>query len=262
MNARRPGSLRAAAKRAIAVGTTVATLALAGTTLAQTGSQSVEDLYRAGRRALAARDLPTAERMFARVLDRDPNHTGALLNYGICRSTVGDGEAAERAYRRILAQEPGHPRANNNLGNVYFRRGDYDRAASFYRAAVDGDEDYLLAWFHLGWIARHRGELEDSERSFRRCLALEPSTPQERVQQVDARYYVGAIRFRERDWAETIRWMTRVLEDRPNHTEAHYYLGQALARTGRREEATRHLRTHRELVAQQATDGPVASGGQ
>ncbi len=216
---------------------------------------------RAGRAAMRARDHAAAAEAYRRATTLRPDDPAPFLDLGIARSAMRDWDGAVEAYRRVTELDPAGAKAYNNIGNVYFRQARYEEALGYYRQALERDPDYLLALYHLGWITRHLNRPEESQRAFERCLALRPSNRNEQRLQLDARFYLGALRFRARDYPTAATLMEQVLTANPYHPEAHYYLGQAYLRLGRREDGRRHLELYRQIVESRRGSEPVASGG-
>ena len=217
-------------------------------------------IYRSGREALARQQTEQARELFEEVLRKDPDHKNARLNLGIAWSREQRPDKAEEVYRQLLRRHPGHPQGNNNLGNIFFRQGRYHEALPYYRTAVESKPDYMLAWFHIGWIHRQDNKLTEAAVAFERCLQIDPASASDASRQIDARYYLGTVRFRLRDFEGCRRMMLSVLEMRPNHLEANYQMSQALIRLGRREDAEPYLKLHRKMLEQRARRQPVASG--
>lgn len=217
-------------------------------------------LYRDGRKALADQQTGRARELFEAVLRADPNHENARLNLGIAWTREQRPDKAEEIYRELLQKHPGHPQGNNNLGNIFFRQGRYPEALPYYQAAVESKPDYMLAWFHIGWIHRQDNRLSEAAAAFEYCLQIDPGSASDASRQIDARYYLGTVRFRLRDFEGCRKMMLAVLEMRPNHLEANYQMAQALIRLGRREEAEPYLELHRKMLKLRARRQPVASG--
>ena len=223
--------------------------------------EEARTLQTEGQEALREGDHPRAATAFEAATALAPDSADLFFDLGIARSSMQDWAGALAAYRRVLELDPGNARAHNNIGNVQLRRGEYEEAAASYRRAVELEPDYLLSLYHLGWVARQLSRHEEAERAFSRCLELTATRPRERQLQEDARFYLGALRFRARDFPAAAALMEQVLSVRPNHLEAHYYVGQAYLRTGRTDEARRHLEIHKQLIDSRRTTEPVASGG-
>ena len=121
------------------------------------------------------------------------------------------------------------------------------------------DPELLLAAWHAGWTAEQIERLDVAEAAYRRCLATTPRAPHERQSWREARFRLGALRYRARDHDEAASLMRAVIADEPAHPRAHYYLGQALVRSGRAEEGRRHLSRHDEIARTRQRGGSVAS---
>jgi tetratricopeptide (TPR) repeat protein len=224
-------------------------------------SGTARSAYEEGRAALRARDYRAAVVAFERAAALDPQQASVFLDLGIARAALKDWDGALEAYQRTLALDPRSAKAHNNIGNLYFRQGRYDEAFEAYRRALELQPDYLLASYHLGWLARQLNRPEEAEQAFRRCLELRPRNEGELDNQINARFYLGALRFRARDYRSAASLMEQVLQVRPEHLEARYYLGHSYLRLDRVEEGRRQLEIHRRLVDSLKTTEPVASGG-
>ena len=215
---------------------------------AQATSEQIKSIFRDGKAAMASGDYRRALSHFEEIARLLPGNTKIYLDIGSAKSAMQDWDGALAAYEKVLTGDPDNAKAHNNIGNVQFRRGEFVPAAAAYRRAVAIDPDYLLAWFHLGWIARQEGNDAEAEQAFARCLELPPRSPRDQATIEDARFYLGALRFRAKDYASAARLMEQVVSFRPQHDEAHYYLGQSYLRLGRQEQARQHLNRVLELA--------------
>ena len=221
--------------------------------------EAAQRAYGLGRQALDAGRHEEAVRAFERAAELAPNESSIYLLLGIARSSLKDWDGALEAYEKVLELDPRNAGAHNNIGNVHLRRGNYERALESYRRALELDDTYLLAAFHVGWVARQLQHMEEAESAFALCLSLLAKTETDRARQLDARFYLGSLRFRTRDYHSAAELMEEVLVENPEHGEAHYYLGQAYLRLSRLDEGRRHLELHRELVEARDVKVPVAS---
>ncbi|HEX2138499.1 MAG TPA: sulfotransferase [Woeseiaceae bacterium] len=86
----------------------------------------------------------SAEEMYERALELEPDYVPALFNLGGLREEAGDRERSEELYRRILSLEPGHSGALSRLvhaGRV--TRGDEPLLGDLDRALEAGRGDLL-----------------------------------------------------------------------------------------------------------------------
>lgn len=123
-----------------------------------------------------AGDLGLAERVYAAVLERDPDRVDVLNVLGILEYQRGDLDAAAATLQRLLEIDPSADGVWNNLGNVLFKRGELGAAGEAFRRSLQ-----LLptaeAWANLARVYRRLGDLPVSEQACREALALAPGHP-------------------------------------------------------------------------------------
>ncbi len=221
------------------------------------GDDNADAEYRAGREAMRAGNPETAADAFERAVRIDPGFAPAWLNLGIARARVQDWEGAVAAYESLIELDPGHAKALNNMANVYFRQGRHDQAALWYERALAADPDYLLASFHFGWVLRELNRPDEAEKWFSHCLSIEPDTDRERKTRLDCLFYLGALRFRARDYERAASILERVVAVQAVHPEARYYLGMSYRQLGRLDEARTQLEIHGKMVQAIRRSEPV-----
>jgi tetratricopeptide (TPR) repeat protein len=217
----------------------------------------VASIYKEGSRLLKNQDYRNALEAFEKARDLDPDSPKIWLKLGMTYSGLQDTERAIEAYRRSIELDPGNAKALNNLANVFFRQGLYEEASEWYYKALELDPGYILAGYHYGWILRHQGRLDDAERVFRHVIEQKATNERDGKTQMEALYFVGAIRFRKGDFERTATIMERVIEFAPGHPEARYYLAMTYRRLGRDEEAREQLELHREITRSVHREKPV-----
>lgn len=107
-----------------------------------------------------------ARRAYARVLERDPDHVGALLNLGRLLHEDGDAAAAEALYRRAADADPTDALAAFNLGVALEDLGRAAEAEAAYRRALDLDPRLPEAHFNLAGLLEFRGDVPAAVRHF------------------------------------------------------------------------------------------------
>jgi predicted Zn-dependent protease len=133
---------------------------------------SPEVLFERAASALAAGDYGAAEKGFAAVLKKHPNHIGALGNLGVVYSRTQRSARAIETYQRALALSPGDLALRLNLGLVYFKQESYQLAAKQFSRIVAKQPNHrqaqeLLATcqIHLGKAKLAISSLESLKRS-------------------------------------------------------------------------------------------------
>jgi tetratricopeptide (TPR) repeat protein len=151
---------------------------------------------------------------YRKALELDPDNLGAYSNLGIIHAMRREFSEAEKVFRALIERTPasGKPTAYVNLANVFGEQGKLDEAEKLFRQALElrpGDPQIwnALAWFladhqlkldealtlsrrsvqatpnnpgfldTLGWALFQRGELDESEKIFKKALELVGENP-------------------------------------------------------------------------------------
>jgi tetratricopeptide (TPR) repeat protein len=123
--------------------------------------QAVEVVYQEGRAAYEAGNYTEAIDKFVSVVQADPRHTNALVNWGAALSRSGNPEEAIKKYQLALLQDPDKAEAYYNWGVALERLGKHQEAVERYDQA-------LALNVHLStpalrrYIDRHRPQEQES----------------------------------------------------------------------------------------------------
>ncbi len=109
----------------------------------QPGSPELEQLYQEGRAAYLNEDYDTAATTFAQVVEIDPVHLKALINWGAALSRRGTPKEAIPKFELALARDPNNASAMYNLGVSLQRLGEHEAAIVQYQQAVERDASLL-----------------------------------------------------------------------------------------------------------------------
>lgn len=109
----------------------------------QPGSPELEQLYQEGRAAYLSEDYQAAAAAFARVVEIDPTHIKALINWGVSLSRGGNPKEAIAKFEQALARDPNNAWAMYNLGVALERLGEHEAAITRYKQAVALDSTLL-----------------------------------------------------------------------------------------------------------------------
>jgi tetratricopeptide (TPR) repeat protein len=111
-------------------------------------------------------DSARADRVFARVLEREPGNAQALSNRAQALTRLGRAEEAQALQRRLAQVEPYPPYHFYDLGRAAMQRGEFETARELFarevdRASYNADFQYWLglAEFRLGDLASARKHL-------------------------------------------------------------------------------------------------------
>ncbi len=131
-------------------------------TALQPGSPELEKLYQEGRAAYLSEDYQTAAAAFARVVESDPTHVKALINWGASLSRGGNPKAAIPKFEQALARDPNQAWAMYNLGVSLQRLGEHEAAIVQYKLAMERDPSLLTPEMKR-YLQRKEPKRQDSE---------------------------------------------------------------------------------------------------
>lgn len=240
-----------------------------------TGDRSAQDvpLHRLLEQGVAsheAGDLPTAERLYRAILDRQPDCFDALHDLGVLCARQGRFSEALDLLRRALAQEPDsadalnhsgwildalhrpsealacldqalaidgdYAEAHYNRGNVLQALGQPDAAVAAFEAAIVQAPDLAAARRNLGIALQTLGRHDAAVPHYQRALAIESDD-------ADAHNNLGFALGALGRPADAITHHERAIALRPGFAAAHNNLGLVLQALDRHDEAIAHYRT-------------------
>ncbi|MEW5976642.1 MAG: tetratricopeptide repeat protein [Acidobacteriota bacterium] len=125
------------------------------------------------------------------------------------------------------------------LGYSYWKLGDFDRARDHFKRELQFKPPDPYSHYYLGRILLAEGKAAEAVEQFEKVLALAPILDVYR-QAGNAYLMAGRV-------TDAIAVLEKEVRRAPDQGEAHYKLGRAYQRAGRREEAQRELSLAREL---------------
>ncbi len=131
-------------------------------TVLQPDSPELEQLYQTGRAAYLSEDYQAAAETFAQVVESDPTHIKALVNWGASLSRGGNPKDAIPKFEQALARDPNHAGAMYNLGVSLQRLGEHEAAIVQYKRAIERDASFLTPQMK-SYFERKEPKKQDSE---------------------------------------------------------------------------------------------------
>jgi predicted O-linked N-acetylglucosamine transferase (SPINDLY family) len=211
-----------------------------------------------------AGQLPQAEALYRRILERDPDHFDSRHLLGIAHHQRGDHAEAVRHMDAALKINPRSFSAYNNRGvalaklnrldaalasydqaialkgddaETFYNRGNvlkelkrYDAALASYEKAIALKGDYAAAFYNRGNALTALARFEEAAASYERAIALTPDHAQARLNRGMA---LGQLKRFE----EALANYNELIARRPDHAGAFYNRGLVLAGLKRFEEA-------------------------
>lgn len=194
----------------------------------------------------------------------------------------GDSRGAESSARKALELNEEAPEAFNLLGYAAALRGDFDEAAQHYSQALTLDENYFEALLNAAEIFIHPlAEFTEAAALCDRALALAESDDElvdalllkfdallgeEKIEEAKAlcrrfpegpfenpnhSFLIGRAIYEVGDTLRSAPLIERAVQQNPENSEAHYYLGLLKDEQGDRSEATHAFARARALDLQQ-----------
>lgn len=125
---------------------TTSNLLAAGTSSQQSRRPSVDPEFKAGQKAVKARDYESALVYLSKALEKDPNSADTHNLLGYSNRKLGNTDKAFEHYRIALRINPKHRGANEYLGELYLETDQLakaeERLAVLDNACLWGCEEY------------------------------------------------------------------------------------------------------------------------
>lgn len=126
-------------------------------------------MRRAARHHLAG-ELREAASLYRKILQDDPQHSGALHALGVMAHQTGRGDAAEKLLLRAVATNPAFAAAHDDLGALWLLQGKTDQAAAAFSEAIRVEPRYALAHAHLGAALSTLGRHDEAAVAYQRAV--------------------------------------------------------------------------------------------
>lgn len=206
------------------------------------------------------RSLPDAEGIASRLGEALAQRAAPEVRSGILATlALVDRARHRKAEARALYEqmlEAGGDAAGARLGagEMASQMGDYAAAEEHLRLALQIDPKLKQAYARLGFVARLRGDAAGSLALHERALALDRAYEDALDGRCEALFDLDR-------WGEARGCFERRVRERPEHPQAHYYLGRVYQRLGNDERARREFAVHEEILGRRpvAPDATAAS---
>jgi TolB-like protein/class 3 adenylate cyclase len=205
------------------------------------------DLYFQGQawfnKALTPDNVARARSFFDRALSTDPDHVDALTWSAGADTLAGAAgfvsdlqaafAAAEAKLTKALSLAPDHARAHLNLGYLNMCTKRAPQGIAECEHALELDKNLALAHGCIGLGKLYVGRPEETEAHCAEALRLSPRDTFAYAWM----QFVGVAKIFLGVDDQAVAWLRRSIESNRNFPQAHFYLGVALARLGRLDEA-------------------------
>ena len=194
--------------------------------------------YRAGALARALAHLESAQK-----LDLASPWLEVYLGHVLWAS--GASEQAIDHYRRALVAGVRDREALTNLADGLLAQGGQSEAEMVLKELLASDPADGESWLRLGLCLLRQQRSSEAREALGRALKT-------RLDDESARRALSRAARTEADVQAVVEEFRRLVGEHPDDPETHYYLGLALAQSGKNEEAEEHLRAASELASADA----------
>jgi tetratricopeptide (TPR) repeat protein len=163
------------------------------------------------------------------------DHLGAstFIEKGWTAISAGDYGAAEVALTKALDLSPGEPQAESLLGWAMMLNEKYDDALLAFQKVLMREPTNALARVNVGYVCLRKGVLGEAIEHLSRAIRLD----NDRRATMYASFYLGLVYVERAMFEEALTFFQKAITLGPNLLQAHFELGRAYLRVGRRDDA-------------------------
>ncbi|MBC8555760.1 MAG: tetratricopeptide repeat protein [Candidatus Brocadiales bacterium] len=174
--------------------------------------------------------LTTAEKLYNKLLEEQPEHIDVLFLLGTLNLQRGNNDTACTHFMKTLALKPDHAMAHCNLGTALQKSGKLDKAIESYNKSISLNPDYADAHYNLGNALRELGQLKKAAESYEQAILY-------RQDYVDAYYNLGNVLKEQCKPNKALDCFRKTISLKPDYAIAHCNLGSVLQELGKLDEA-------------------------
>ncbi len=194
---------------------------------------------------LAKGKLERALSCFQKLVRDYPCNGEIWFKYGSTAFKTGRHDLAEQAWNRVEKIEPNNSELLLQIGHQYNGDRKPEKARSYFERAASANASAINPRISLGLLFEETQQFDAARAKVEECLAIDPHDEQ-------ARYLSALLDFRTDKLAEAERTLCELLAREPGHEYVRYaarhVLAEVLDRTGRFDEAMRHLMEAKKIM--------------
>jgi tetratricopeptide (TPR) repeat protein len=218
-------------------------------------SPTEQNIFAWGSELLAHHTLEPAVQVFQRGVEIHPHSAELQVGLGIALYSRGHYEQAINAFCHAIDLNPNDSRSYEFLGKIYDisplqAQAVTKRFARFVQLQPHNPQAlyyYALSLWKASRTQTTAADLEQVQRLLESAVKLNPHFPEAHLQ-------LGILYFQQRRYGDAVVQYRQAIRTQPDLADAHYRLGEALARTGQSAEAQQEFRTFARLHAQQVQE--------
>jgi predicted O-linked N-acetylglucosamine transferase (SPINDLY family) len=176
--------------------------------------QAGVDHHRAGR-------FLEAEKLYRRVLELYPRHSGAMHLLGLIAFQVGKTELAAEYVEQAIKLDAFRAPYPADLGEIYRALGRIPEAIASYRKALQLNPKMASAHALLGSLLESEGKREEALECYHKALSIDPAC-------VEANVALGAAMLSQRKIPEAQVFLEKAAQRAPDNPQVYLNLGACL----------------------------------
>ena len=148
-------------------------------------SSSEDVLLNLGIACVATNDKVSAEKYWKLLEERNPTHTGCLINLGLIYREWEQNQKAHDCWEKVLDAVPSHSKIIEWLADVkgvlahgFLQKGEVIQAEALLKNAVSMDPSHAMLWRCKTELHVLQGDLSQALSAARRASDLEPKDPE------------------------------------------------------------------------------------
>jgi tetratricopeptide (TPR) repeat protein len=187
-----------------------------------------------GMIALRMSLFPDAIDAFNQVLKLRTDDAAALYGLGRAEMSVSRFDDAQQTFERYVRLRPADASGHYALGFAFQALQRMPEARAEYERSIALQPQQTESGFQLGLIELEQGSTREAAGRFEQVLKRAP-------RHAGALTGMGRVKFQEKDFAGAAAFLEKAIASNPELREAHYYLGLADSRLGRKEDSQKEL---------------------
>ncbi len=199
-----------------------------------------EMLYKFGLVAMEAGLFADACKSEEDALRIRPDYADAMYALGRALIAGGKGQQGEVWIRKYLTLRPDDATAQYGLGYVLVAEEKLEEARAAFERSLELQPNQTESLFQLGIVSAKQGDDSAASEWFRKVLARD-------ADHAGALTEVAVVAVREHRYEDAVGLLERAVKRAPSYQKAHYYLGVALGKLGRKDESDREFAIATEL---------------
>lgn len=166
---------------------------------------------------------------FRQAVEQGGESGACLNNLGMVLDALGERAEAMQMFHRAIAADDKNAEACHNLGALYAEEGRSRDAIRFFEAALDLRPD-ADGYHNLGLVHFQAADFDKALECFKKCESMSPK-------HAVTKYFAALALLRKGVYHEAVTRFSTALELDSRLVRAHYYVGVALHKMGRLEDA-------------------------